>query len=432
VKSAFFLTLLLWQATTTPEPADPHYFRYQRTIILPTGPGQSCAVLDPSLFPHAAPSLKDLRLYQDNREIPYAITLSEPQQPDSDTATIRNLGLRGRNIVFDLEMPNRPYTELTLDLPERDFIATATVSGTRDPYYANQTHLGEFTLFDLTSQHLSRSTTIHLQETSLPYLHIELAISPATGTHALDTSPQALQKMVQSVTVPPSREAQSLYTTAAEATSITRRGRESVVTFNLPERIPIERVSFALAPNFKANFSRDVSITDHPITTANPADSLGETLSGTILSVHLIQAGREIRQEQLSVPATLGSNMQSAATVEVAVNNGDDTPLPITAVRLETRQRKICFDAPAAQPPTLFYGDVALTAPQYDYTRLFSPSGEFHNAKLSPEQLNPAYRNRPDARPLTDRHPHLLWIALLIVICILAIIAIRSSKTVHH
>lgn len=432
MKSAIFLTVLLWQAATTPEPADPHYFRYQRTITLPTGSGQSCATLDPALFPHAAPSLKDLRLYQDNREIPYAITLSEPQQPDSDTATIRNLGLRGRNVVFDLEMPNRPYTELTLDLPERDFIATATVSGTRDPNYANQTRLGEFTLFDLTSQRLSRSTTIHLQETSLPYLHIELAISPATGTHTLDTSPRALQKMVQSVTVPPSREAQSLYTTAAEATSITQRDRRSVATFNLPERIPIERVSFALTPNFKANFSRDVSITDHPTATANPADSLGETLSGTILRVHLTQAGREIRQEQLSVPATLGSNMQSAATVEVAVNNGDDTPLPITVVRLETRQRKICFDAPAAQPLTLFYGDAALTAPQYDYTRLFSPSGEFHTAKLSPEQLNPAYRERPDARPLTDRHPHLLWIALLIVICILAIIAIRSSKTVHH
>lgn len=432
MKSAIFLTLLLWQATTTPEPADPHYFRYQRTITLPAGPGQNCAVLDPALFPHAAPSLKDLRLYQDNREIPYAITLSEPQQPDSDTATIRNLGLRGRNIVFDLEMPNRPYTELTLDLPERDFIATATVSGTRDPNYANQTSLGEFTLFDLTSQRLSRNTTIHLQETSLPYLHIELAISPATGTHTLDTSPQALQKMVQSVTVPPSREAQSLYTTAAEATSITQRSRQSVATFKLPERIPIERVSFTLAPNFKANFSRDVSISDHPLATANPADTLGETLSGTILRVHLTQSGREIRQEQLSIPATLGSNMQSAAKVDVAVNNGDDTPLPITAVRLETRQRKICFDAPSAQPLTLFYGDAALTAPQYDYTRLFSPSSEFRTAKLSPEQLNPAYRDRPDARPLTDRHPHLLWIALLIVICILAIVAIRSSKTIHH
>jgi Protein of unknown function (DUF3999) len=429
VKSIILLTLLLWQATPRPEATDPQYLRYQRTITLHNSSGQSCATIDPQIFPHAAPSLKDLRLTQDGHELPYAITLSEPQQPDSDTATIRNLGLRGRNIVFDLEMPNRPYTEIDLDLAGQDFLATASVSGTRDPNYANQTHLGDFTLFDLTTQHLSRSTSIHLQETSLPYLHIELSISPAAGTNAISPTPEALQKMVQGVTVPPSREAQSLYTTAARSSTITQRGRQSVATFTLPERIPIERVSFDLAPTYKANFSRDVHITDHPDNTANPAS---ETLAGTILRVHLTQAGREVRQEQLSVPATLGSNMQSAATVQVAVENGDDTPLPIKAIRLEMRQRKICFDATGNQPLTLYYGDPALTAPQYDYARLFSPSGAIQTAQLGPEQSNPAYRARPDTRPLTDRHPHLLWIVLLIVICILAIVAIRSSKTVHH
>jgi len=432
VKSAILLSLFLWQAAATPEHTDTHYLRYERPITMLSGAGQSCAIIDPDIFPHAGASLKDLRLFQNNHEIPYAVTLSEPQQPDSDTATIRNLGLRGRNVVFDLEMPNRPYTELILDLAGRDFLATATVSGTRDPSYANQTQLGEFTLFNLTSQHLSRNTTIHLQETNLPYLHIELAVSPANGTHTIDTSPQALQKMVQNVTVPPSREAQSLYTTAVQASTITQRGRQSVATFSLPQRIPIERVSFSVSPNFKANFSRDVTIAAHPTATPNPADALSETLAGTILRVHLTQAGREIHQEQLSVPATLGSNMQSAATVEVAVNNGDDAPLPITAISIEMRQRKICFDSPTAQPLALFYGDAALTAPQYDYTRLFSPSADFHAAKLGPEQFNPAYRDRPDTRPLTDRHPHLLWIALLIVICILAIVAIRSSKTVHR
>jgi hypothetical protein len=427
VRSAILLALLLWQATPGAQPvaADPQYLRYQRTITVPAGAGQSCAVVDPQIFPHAAPSLKDLRLYQDGREVPYAITLSEPQQPDSDTALVRNLGLRGRNIVFDVEMPNRPYTEITLDLAGQDFLATATVSGTRDPNYSNQTRLGEFTLFDLTSQHLSRNTTLHLQEASLPYLHIELAVSPATGNRTFIATPE----MVQGVTVPPSREAQSFYTTAATATTITRRGRQSVATFALPERIPVERVSFDLTPSYKANFSRDVRITDRPKGSSN---SVSESLAGTILRVNLTQTGREIRQEQLSVPAILGSNMQSAATVEVAVENGDDTPLPITTIRLEMRQRKICFDAPSAQALTLFYGDSALTAPQYDYARLFSTSDAVHAAQLGSERLNPAYRNRPDSRPLTDRHPHLLWIVLLAVVCILAIVAIRSSKTVHH
>ena len=421
------IALLLWQATpgTEPATADPQYFRYQRTITTPAGAGQSCAVIDPQIFPHAAPSLKDLRLYQDGHEVPYAITLSEPQQPDSDTARVLNLGLRQRDIVFDLEMPNRPYTEITLNLAGHDFLATATVSGTRDPNYSNQTSLGEFTLFDLTSQHLSRSTTIHLQETSLPYLHIELAISPATGNRALNVTPE----MMLGVTVPPSRESQSLYTTAATATSVTQLGRKSVANFSLPERIPVERISFDLAPSYKSNFSRDIRITDRPEGSSNSAN---EELTGTIFRVHLTQAAREIRQEQLSVPATLGSNMQSAAKVEVAVDNGDDTPLPINAIRLEMRQRKICFDTSSTQPLTLFYGDSALTAPQYDYARLFSPSATMHPAQLMPEQSNPAFHDRPDTRPLTERHPHLLWIALLIVICILAIVAIRSSRTVHH
>jgi len=449
VKSAFLLALLLWQAAPGPETstADQHFLRYQRAVSSPSGPGQTCAVIDPSIFPHAAPSLKDLRLYQgpnDSHDVPYAITLSEPQQPDSDTAQIRNLGLRGNNIVFDLEMPNRPYTDVTLNLAGQDFIATATVSGTRDPNYSNQTSLGDFTLFDLTTQHLSRSTTLHLQETILPYLHIELAVSPAPGAGPFTASPQMLQQMVLGVTVPPSREAQSLYTTAAQTTTITQRGHQSIATFNLPQRIPIERVSVDIPATYKANFSRDVRIFDHPL---NPPDTpetsaisdtsdipvpASENLAGTIFRVHLIQSGREIRQQQLTVPATLGSNMQSAATVEVAIDNGNDTPIPFAAIRLEMRQRKLCFDAPTAEPLTLFYGDPSLTVPQYDYARLFSPSAEIHTAQLGPEQLNPAYRDRPDQRPLTERRPHLIWIVLLAVICILATVAIHSSKTIRH
>jgi hypothetical protein len=425
VKTGLLVALLLWQATPTePVTADPQYFRYQRVVTVADGAAQSCAVIDPQIFPHAAASLKDLRLYKNGGEVPYAITLSEPQQVDSESAQVRNLGLRGRNIVFDLEMPNRPYTEIVLDLSGRDFLAMATVSGTRDPNYSNQTRLGEFTLFDLTSEHLSRNMTIHLQETSLPYLHIELAVSAAAGARSFVAKPE----MVRGVTVPPSREAQSLYTTAT-TTNISQRGRQSVATFALPRRIPVERVSFDLAAGYKANFSRDVQVSDRP---EGAKEAASESIAGTILRVHLTQAGREIRQEQLSVPAILGSNMQSAATVEVAVENGDDSPLPIKAVRLEMRERKICFDDSAGQSLRLFYGDSALTAPQYDYARLFAPSEAMREAQLGPEELNPGFRERPDARPLTDRHPHLLWIVLVIVVGVLGVVAIRSSKTVHH
>ncbi len=118
--------------------------------------------------------------------------------------------------------------------------------------------------------------------------------------------------------------------------------------------------------------------------------------------------------------------------VEVSIDNGDDAPLPISAIRLEMRQRKICFDASGAREFTLYYGDSALTAPQYDYARLFAPSDAVQSAQMGPELQNSSYRDRPDTRPLTDRHPHLLWIVLLGVIFLLAIVAIRSAKTVQH
>lgn len=427
----FFLPLLafvLWQAGSRVVPietAERQYFRYQRAIA-PSAVGQNCAVLDASTFSHASASLKDLRLFPQTataREIPYAVTLSEPTQSDSERGRVINLGLRGHAIVFDLVMPQRPYTDVVLDLDGRDFIATAIVTGMNDLGDLPGTRLGEFTLFDLTSQHLSRSTILPLQESSFRYLHVELSVTPVREV----TSARILPAMVRGVSVPPSREAQTVFALTAETRTIAQRGRQTIASFTLPERVPVERVSFALAPEFRGNFSRDVVITDHAEGAPTPA---GETIYGNIFRVRLNQAGREIRQQQLSIPATLGSNLQSSAQVEIAVNNGDDVPLPITAVRLEMRERQLCFDASSLAPITLFYGDAALAAPQYDYGRTFSSVAMTHVAQMGAEQENPVYSPRPDTRAAIERHPGLVWAIFLGVIFVLAVVAIRSTRHV--
>jgi len=426
----WILLLLLWQAgaaiprSNTPE---RQFFLYQRSVV-PTAAGQNCAVLDAATFEHAAPTLRDLRLFAQTtqaHEIPYAITLSEPVQPNVEPARVFNRGSKGNKITFDLAMPHRPYTEVVLDLGGRDYIASAIVTGMEKPGETTGTRLGEFTLFDLTAQHLSRSTTLPLQESSFPYLHIELEVSSApgnaSGAHRFQFSPA----MVLGASVPPSREAQTIFAPAVETSTITQRGRQSVAHFRLPQRVPVERVNFVLAPEYRSNFSRNVSIVDYA--SGTPA-SAGETISGNIFRVHVNQAGRDIHQQQLSVPATLGSNLQSSAEVEIAVNNGDDTPLPIAAVQLQMRQRRLCFNAPSTDPLTLFYGDLTLKAPEYDLARTIQLGGPTATARVGPEQRNPVYRERPDTRSITERNPELVWVALLGVICVLAVIAIRSSR----
>jgi hypothetical protein len=154
------------------------------------------------------------------------------------------------------------------------------------------------------------------------------------------------------------------------------------------------------------------------------------------MRVRANEAGREIRTEQLAVPAILGANLQRAAKVEVTVENGDDQPLPIAAVRLEMRQRKICFDAPvgssgAESGLALFYGNTELAAPVYDYAQLFVASPTALAAELGPEALNAGYRApTAEARPFAERHPGVLWIALIAAISTLGLVAMRAAKSV--
>ncbi len=255
--------------------------------------------------------------------------------------------------------------------------------------------------------------------------------------------------MVRGAQVPPSRESEILYTTVAQTSSIQTYGRESRANFEIPERVPVERVEFVLAPGFKANFSRDVKLTataeSQATGAANKVSSaegnvdnderapLPETVTGNILRVHANEAGREIHTEELGFPAILGANLQRPAKVEVAIENGDDQPLPIKEVRLEMRQRELCFDASAARGADLglYYGDPALAGPVYDYERLFVAADKPLTSTLGPEQLNPQYTPRPEAPlPFTERHPQVLWIALIAAICALGLVALRSSRNV--
>jgi hypothetical protein len=431
--------VLFWQAAGNEPPvAHPDAMRYERTIQVPAGTGQACAVLDPQIFPHAAPSLTDLRIFPagvGGHEVPYAITMSEAVSEETEPARALNLGTDGGKIVFDLEMPRRAYTGVTLDLDPaaQDFIATATVTG-MDALggRGRSIGLGSFTLFDLSSQHLSRDTALPLAESTFHYLHVVLSVSSAPGSRS-GPAARFTRAMVKGASVPPSREAQTLYTTVANTTSIVTAGRESVAKFEVPARVPVERVSVEVAPGFKGNFSRDVRVT---ATAEKGADEdergpLPEIVTGNILRVHATEAGREIRTEELGVPAILGANLQRAAKVEVAIENGDDQPLPIASVRLEMRQREICFDAASASSGlALFYGDARLLAPVYDYQRLFAASRKALVAELGPEQLNPNYQPPTDSRPFTERHPEVLWIALIATICVLGVVAMKAARTV--
>ena len=372
----------------------------------------------------------------------------------------------GGVIVFDLAMPQRTYTSVVLSLAAQNFLGSAHVYGlttqaalaprmwsapmplnARTAAPPGATDLGTFALFDLTSQGLSRSTTLPLQEVTFPVLHVELDLHAAPG---IAPPPNGFSPdIVSGAAVPPSRLAQTLYTTVAQTSAITTRGRESVASLLAPAHVPIERTAVTLAAGFTKNFSREVRISAYPGTqravARGPRDEVpsDETLSGEIQRVIFPATGfyPAIKDEQLTLESVLSSNLRTDATVEFAIENQDDAPLPIAAIALQMRQRKLCFDAeptPAGTAPArhfaLLYGapdSTPVRAPVYDYARLFRPSDTAAAGILGPESPNPLFKAvaaEATRRSYTERHPELLWIVLLLVIVVLGTIAVRSAK----
>ncbi|HUV69425.1 MAG TPA: DUF3999 family protein [Terracidiphilus sp.] len=408
---------LLLLAVVTASP-DLRYSRYEQPILnAPQQAGQTCLALDIAVFAHASAQLADLRLYHNGDETPYVIRTASLAEGAERSIAPMNLGVRKGQIVFDAELPDTHYSDLQLDVIAQNFIATVTVSGSRTKDGRVETSLGAYTIFDLTRQKLGRSTVLHLPESDFPYLHFQIA-GPLERESITGLSVERLPGS------PPA------YRTIAETSQVVRKGRSSIVEFTVPAHVPVDRVAFTPSA-LPALFSRDVNIRvtavpAAPVTDgAEPPQSV--VASGDLLRVHSNQNGHRIDEERLSVDAP-ATHFDTPAKWTVTIDNGDDVPLTLTSIRLQMLERTLCFEAAAGTSYTLYYGDPALAAPRYDYARLFVAQANASLAIAGPEQLNSRYQPRPDERPFTEKHPALLWAALIAVIVLLGAIALRSAK----
>ncbi len=406
---------LFFLAAPTPE---IRYFHFEWPIVMPAqASGQTCVVLDPSVFAHASDGLADLRLYQGANETPYVVHSEVPVLSANQKLPPLNLGKNGEQTVFDAEMPTGTYSDIQLELSGHDFLATVTVSGSQTQGARSSTRLGSFTIFDLTRQRLGRSTVLHLPESDLRYLHFQIAgpIAPEDVTGLSVTRPA---------------KSQPKYLTVAETAQEGLKARDTVIEFEVPAHTPLDRIVFVPGED-PPNFSRDIEIRI-AVVQKRPSNDGSEPLPpvtgwGNILRVHGMHDGHRIDEERLVVSAP-EADFDDSAKWTITIDNHDDAPLQLKSVRLEMLERNLCFDAKAGDGYTLFFGDPTLTAPVYDYAALFALEQNPIVAQLGAETANPDYQHRPDERPFTEKHPTLLWVALVLVIALLGAVAFRSFK----
>lgn len=405
--------------------AEMRYFAYERPLTEKTHlAGQSCAALDAAVFAHSLPELADMRVYRGEDETPYVLRKAEEELPATSNLTLLNLGMRDGRVVFDVAMPEGRYSDVELNLdqgagdqrPGKDFLETVTVTGS-DREGTAGTKLGDYTIFNLSGQQLGQSTVLHLPESDFRYLHFSV-VGPLEAKSFIGASTQ--RRPVQ----------QTRYVTVAIATEAVRKGADTVFSLPVTRGVPVDRL--VVEPGARpAEFSRDVTVRAEARGTANGTGGVhamepfveGERL----LRVHRVVNGRRIDEEQLAFALRIGA-LPEGASVKVSIHNGSDAPIAVKSVQLEMVERDLCFDAAAGGSYVLYYGDVALERPAYDYARLFALDTAALRVDLGAEMKNPTHVARPDARPFTERNRWLLWVGLVVVVGILGMVAMRTAK----
>lgn len=402
--SAAILVALFLSAADYP-PAIAYFSNTRSVATVPASP-QNFIVLDDSVWAHARPDLADLRLYDGDTQVPYALReqhsgISSVEQ----AAKILNLGTVAGHTEFDLDTADvSEYNCIELQLTAKDFVAVAQVEGRNDLSPHQGARLGGSTLYDFTREGLGTNSVLKLPLSSFRYLHVRLGpgISPGQVKGALISNLE---------------EKRAVWRTVGSCQPSAANPRVTALACNAPATTPVERVALQI-PSSRVNFRRSLIV---------ESSAGAEVARGEISRIRMVRGGQTIVNENLAVDLPSARSSQFTITIE----NGDDTALPVT-VQLLSVERRVYFNPGGKTSLSLYYGDEKLDAPTYDYDKFFREDPSATEAKLEPDQHNPAYTGRPDDRPWSERHKAVLWVAMLLAVAALLAVAIRGFRAGTH
>jgi hypothetical protein len=211
-----------------------------------------------------------------------------------------------------------------------------------------------------------------------------------------------------------------------------QKPHETIYEFTVPPNLPLDGLSFA-SDDPKAVFSRTADLErfrSSQTAQATTEDAARREMLMQSQGIALMQAPDAKRPSGASgegaIRLALGA-APYASTVRLTIQNGDDVPLALHDIALQMRERQVCFLRKPNISYALRYGDPLLGAPQYDLSPIEAAAMNVSESTLGAERaLAPAPGG---LRPFTERHPVLLWVALILVVATLGFVALRSARS---
>jgi len=399
--AALSLLFVLSDGAARPGQAIP-YFTNIRDVHIAEPDKQNYFVVDEELWVHSRPDLGDLRLYDDATPVQYYLAEQRAGvSSDEVDAKILNLGSAGGHTEFDVDAEGlAEYDRIRLHIDAHDFVATASVSGGAAPGKAADVQLAPSTLYDFTKEQLGANFLLKVPPSSFRYLHIKL-------------SPGIRPEQVKGASIYNLHEQKASWTRAGSCEAPQHRGPVTEIACHVVEKAPLSRFTIHVTPE-QVNFRRTVSVED---------SKQVQIASGEISRVRVNRGGMLVTSEDLSL-----SISGAAGQITLKIDNADNPPLTITSVEPLAFEQRVYFDPQGKLLLRLYYGDEKLSAPVYDYARFFHLDALPAQAQLGVGSHNAAYAGRPDERPWSDRHPVILWGAMLLAVLVLATLALQGLR----
>lgn len=410
IVTILFVTCIL---EATPQyQAEIPYFNNVREITISSPDRQNYIVLDKSIWNHTRPDLADIRLFDGERQVPYALSKQRDSVAGGEAeAKILNRGTVAGHTEFDIDLSSldpgsQPvYNRIRLHLDAKNFVVKAQIEGRNELNDRHGTQLGESTLYDFTRENLGSSSVLQFPMSSFRYLHIRLS----SGIRPEQVTAAQVSKLTEKKTA---------WTTAGTCQAQGQRQQNiTVFVCEISPKAPVKSISFQVVAG-QVNFRRTVTVTDSQ-------DNENVIARGQISRIRLNREGHLVVIDELSID--IGETRPKQ--IKITVANGDDAPLSIEAVQPLSVERRIYFDPQGKTTLKLYSGDEKLDAPVYDYAKLFREDPAAVQAQLGPDEHNPAYTGRPDERPWSERHQSILWAAMLLAVASLAGVAFRGFKS---
>ncbi len=391
------------RAQSAPAPERLSAWPYYKEISTRGGPAEF--LLDRDVLDKARPDAADVRLYDaNNREIPYALAVRRDVDTHSlFTSREFNRAVEGEASLISCELgaETQEHNEVVIVTAGENFRRLAQVEGSPDGALwftlASQAILFRFT---------SGGRTVEQNSVSYPvsryrYLRVRVEHDPQTDHAAPAITSLAVRRSLRATgeTIPfpvtlESREADPL------------QGRPaSIWHIDLGGRIPLQ--SLVMDVRDRA-FARpfQLEIVDNP---AAP--------------VLLASGDLQRDEEHAASEVRLNFTEQFARGLKLTVIDDRNPPLGLNTVTALSAARQVIFDRPGTV--RLYFGNPKALAPNYYVTP--SRAAPSNRLTLGPQQPNPQYR--PEAKPLSERAPWLVYVILAGACAMLAAILFNLART---